>query len=126
MEKTIIDLWQSALRTYNIALGGQACGKLLDLLENIFGYPETWACKDFEAALQPYSLLDPEHKPEAEEAAVSDQAETSGEGVPEAIGNAGHHRSLKQQASASFEVPAGNGKAFRKPSGVPVQEATAF
>ena len=54
MEKTIIDLRQSTLLTYNIALGGQACGKLLDLLENIFGYPETWATKDFEAA---YGLI---------------------------------------------------------------------
>ena len=63
MEKTIIELRQSALQTYNIALGGQACGKLLDLLENIFGYPEIWASKDFEAALWPYSLLDPEHEP---------------------------------------------------------------
>ena len=120
MEKTIIDLQQSALRTYNIALGGQACGKLLDLLENIFGYPETWASKDFEAALQPYSLLDPEHEPEVEKAANSDQAGTSGEGVPEVSGNTGYHHSLKRQASASFQTPAGKGKAFRKPSSVPI------
>ena len=51
---------------YNIALRGQACGKLLDLLENIFGYPETKASKDFEATLQPHSLLDPDEEPEAE------------------------------------------------------------
>ena len=51
---------------YNIALRGQACGKLLDLLENIFGYPETKASKDFKASLQPHSLLDPEEDPEAE------------------------------------------------------------
>ena len=126
MEKTIIDLRQSALRTYNIALGGQACGKLLDLLENIFGYPETWASKDFEAALWPYSLLDPEHEPEVEKAADSNQAGTSREGVPEVSGNRGYHCSLKRQASASFETPTGKGKAFRKPSSVPIQEATAF
>ena len=95
MEKTIIELWQSALRTYNIALGGQACGKLLDLLENIFGYPETRASKDFEAALQPYSLLDPEHEPEVEKAADSDQAGTSEIGAPEVSGNGGRHHSLK-------------------------------
>ena len=126
MEKTIIDLRQSALRTYNIALGGQAYGKLLDLLENIFGYSETQASKDFEAALQPYSLLDLEHEPEVEKAANSDQAGTSGEGVPEVSGNTGYHRSLKRQASASFKTPAGKGKAFKKPSRVPIQEATAF
>ena len=126
MEKTIIELRQSTLRTYNIALGGQACGKLLDLLENIFGYPETQASKDFEAALWPYSLLDPEHEPEVEKATDSDQAGTSGVGAPEVSGNTGHHRSLKRQASASFKVPTGKGKAFRKPSSVPIQEATAF
>ena len=126
MEKTIIVLRQSALRTCNIALGGQACGKLLDLLENIFGYPETWASKDFEAALWPYSLLDPEHKPKVEKTANSDQAGTSGVGAPEVSSNAGRHHSLKRQASASFEVPTGRGKAFRKPSNVPIQEATAF
>ena len=66
MQRTIIDLRQLALRVYNITLGGQACGKLLDLLENIFGYPEMKASKDFEAALQPSSLLDPEVEPEAD------------------------------------------------------------
>ena len=126
MEKTIIDLRQSALWTYNIALGGQACGKLLDLLENIFGYPETRASKDFEATLWPYSLLDPEHEPEVEEAANPNQAGTSGEGIPKAGSNTICHRSLKRQASTSFETPPGKGKAFRKPASVPIQEATAF
>ena len=98
----------------------------MDLLENIFGYPETRASKDFEAALWPYSLLDPEHEPKVEKAVDSDQAGTSGEGVPEVSGNTGYHRSLKQQASASFEMPTGKGKAFRKPSGIPIQETTAF
>ena len=98
----------------------------MDLLENIFGYPETQASKDFEAALWPYSLLDPEHEHEVEKTADSDQAGTSGVGAPEVSGNAGCHCSLKRQASASFEAPAGRGKAFRKPSNVPIQEATAF
>ena len=56
------------MQVYNIAPGGQACGKLLDLLENIFGYPETKASRDFEASLQPHSLLDPEEEPEVEAA----------------------------------------------------------
>ena len=98
----------------------------MDLLENIFGYPETWASKDFEATLWSYSLLDPKHEPEVEKAADSDQAGTSGVGAPEVSGNTGHHRSLKQQASASFETPAGKGKTFKKPSSVPIQEASAF
>ena len=55
-----------------------------------------------------------------------DQAGTSGGGVPEVSGNTGYDCSLKQQASASFETPAWKGKAFRKPSSVPIQEATAF
>ena len=78
MERTIIDLHQSALRVYNIALGGQACGKLLDLLENIFGYPETKASRDFEAALQLPSLLDSEEEPEAEMTAVTSNVGPSG------------------------------------------------
>ena len=109
MEKTIIDLRQSAVQTYNIALGGQACGKLLDLLENIFGYPETRASKDFEAALQPYSLLDPEHEPEVEKAADSDQAGTSGEGVQEVSGNTGYHHSPKRQGISIIRDACGEG-----------------
>ena len=70
--------------------------------------------------------MDPEHEPEVEEAADPNQAGTSGEGVPKAGSNTIHHRSLKRQASTSFETPPGKGKAFRKPASVPIQEATAF
>ena len=41
MEKTVLDIRQSALQTYNIALGGQACGRMLQILEDVFGYNET-------------------------------------------------------------------------------------
>ena len=41
MEKIVLDIRQSALQTYNIALGGQACGRMLKILEDIFGYEES-------------------------------------------------------------------------------------
>ena len=36
----MLDIRQSALQTYNIALGGQACGRMLQILEDVFGYNE--------------------------------------------------------------------------------------
>ena len=41
MEKVVLDIRQSALRTYNVAFGGQACGKMLKLLEDVFSYEES-------------------------------------------------------------------------------------
>ena len=111
---------------YNIALGGQDCGKLLDLLENIFGYPETKASKDFEASLQPHSLLDPEEEPEAEAIRVTNKpgppGSTGAEGTTESLA----HRSLKCPASGSFDTPSGKGKAFRRLSSTPIEEAVAL
>ena len=126
MERTIIDLHQSALQVYNIALGGQACGKLLDLLENIFGYPKTKASRDFEASLQPHSLLDPEEEPEAEAAIrATDKPGPSGSiGAEMTTESRGHHAS-KYPASGSFDTP-GKGKAFRRLSSIPIEEAVAF
>ena len=40
IEKIVLDIRQSALRMYNIALGGQACGRMLKILKDIFGYYE--------------------------------------------------------------------------------------
>ena len=40
MEKIMLNIRQSALQTYNIALGGQACGRMLKILKDIFGYEE--------------------------------------------------------------------------------------
>ena len=126
MERSIIDLHQSALRVYNIALGGQTCQKLLDLLENIFGYPETKASRDFEAALQPPSLLDSEEEPKAEMTVVTSDVEPSGSQATDVEPEQAKHHALKCKASGSFELPAGKGKAFRKSTGVPLRDATAF
>ena len=41
LEKTVIDLKIDALRMWNIALAGTACGNLLTLIENAYGYPES-------------------------------------------------------------------------------------
>ena len=45
MEISALKLKQSALRSYNIALAGTACGKLLHSLEELFGVPESEASK---------------------------------------------------------------------------------
>ena len=36
----MLDIRQSALRTYNIALGGQACGRMQKILKDIFSCEE--------------------------------------------------------------------------------------
>ena len=43
LEKSVINLKMDALRLWNIALAGTACGNLLSLIENSYGYPETRA-----------------------------------------------------------------------------------
>ena len=112
---------------YNIALGGQACGKLLDLLENIFGYPETKASKDFEVALQPSSLLDPEVEPETDALMATSDAGPSSSKTEEGVGSETvRHHSQKCKASGSFEMPVGKGKALRKPTGTLIEDAVAF
>ena len=126
MERTIIELRQSALWVYNMALGGQACGKLLDLLENIFGYPKTRASKDFEASLQPHSLLDMEEEPEAEAIMVTGDPRPSGSKGAEGTIEPAKHHSLKCQASGSFDTPSGKCKAFRRLSSTLIEDAVAF
>ena len=112
---------------YNIALGGQACGKLLDLLENIFGYPKTKASKDFEASLQPHSLLDPEEEPEAEAIrATGDAGPGSSETQEDLSSKTVKHHSLKCPASEPLKRSAGKGKTFKKPTGTPIEDAVAF
>ena len=109
-----------------MALGGQACGKLLDLLENIFGYPETRASKDFEASLQPHSLLDTEEEPEAEAMMATSDPGPSGSKGAEGTIEPTKHCSLKCQASGSFDTPSGKIKAFRRPSSTLIEDAVAF
>ena len=41
LEKTVINLKMDALRMWNVALAGMACGNLLTLIENAYGYPES-------------------------------------------------------------------------------------
>ena len=41
LEKTVIDLKMDALRMWNIALAGMACGNLLTLIKNAYGYLES-------------------------------------------------------------------------------------
>ena len=41
LEKMVIDLKIDALRMWNVALAGTACGNLLSLTENAYGYPES-------------------------------------------------------------------------------------
>ena len=115
MERTIIDLHQPTLQVYNIGLGGQACGKLLDLLQDIFGYSETKASKDFEASLQPHSLLDPEEESEAEAIRVTgDAGPGCSETQEDPSSKTVKQNSLKRPASEPLEQSAGKGKAFKK------------
>ena len=41
LEKTVINLKIDALRMWNVALAGMACGNLLTLIEDAYGYPES-------------------------------------------------------------------------------------
>ena len=41
LEKTVINLKMDALRMWNVVLAGTACGDLLTLIENAYGYPES-------------------------------------------------------------------------------------
>ena len=41
LEKTVINLKIDALRMWNVALAGMACGNLLTLIESAYGYPKS-------------------------------------------------------------------------------------
>ena len=53
LEKTVIDLKMNALRMWNIVLAGTACGNLLTLIENAYGYPES------KQSIEPGQYLEP-------------------------------------------------------------------
>ena len=57
---------------------------------------------------------------------VTSDVEPSGSQATDVEPEQAKHHALKCQASGSFELPAGKGKAFRKSTGVPLQDATAF
>ena len=43
LERSVINLKMDALQLWNIALASTACGNLLNLIENAYGYPESKA-----------------------------------------------------------------------------------
>ena len=43
LEKSVINLKMDALQLWNIALASTACGNLLNLIENAYGYPKSKA-----------------------------------------------------------------------------------
>ena len=91
-----------------------------------FWLPPKRASKDFEASLQPHSLLDMEEEPEAEAImATSDPGPSGSKGAERTI-EPTKHRSLKHQASGSFDTPSGKGKAFRRLSSTLIEDAVAF
>ena len=57
---------------------------------------------------------------------VTGDVEPSGSQATDVEPEQAKHHALKCQASGSFELPAGKGKAFRKSTGVPLRDATAF
>ena len=72
------------------------------------------ASKDFEAALQPSSLLDPEVESEADALMATSDAGPSSSKTKEDIGSKlVKHHSLKCQASESFKMPAGKEKPLK-------------
>ena len=132
MEKTVLDIRQSALRTYNIALGGQAYGRMLQILEDIFGYNEPPESVRHGETPTP----DPsDSDPKTEEGPVSgippplapkpsaSSSKTAGE---QAIIQ--HCPTLKHRGSPFHEIPAGKGKAkaAKKDISLPLSEAVAF
>ena len=46
LERSVISLKMDALRLWNIALDGTACGNLLSMIENTYGYPKTRQSKE--------------------------------------------------------------------------------
>ena len=86
MEIEIINLKKEALQMYNIALGGAACGKLLRILEDVFGYDESveskQASREAESVGRDFS---------------KDNVEPSTSGEPEGV--------LKRAATPSADEP---------------------
>ena len=78
MEISALKLKQSALRSYNIALAGTACGKLLHSLKELFGVPESEASKRAGARIVSTEYRAPEvETPEEAAATVVEKLTTS-------------------------------------------------
>ena len=85
------------------------------------------ASKDFEAVLQPLSLLDPEVEPEADALmATGDAGPGSSETEENLSSKTVKHHSLKCPASEPLKQSTGKGKAFKKPTGTLIEDAVAF
>ena len=87
MEKTVINLKIDALQLWNIALAGTACGNLLSLIEDAYGYPESKESILRGEYLETVEREFPENAPDAKPAAglVSKEAtdaEASGGRAP--------------------------------------------
>ena len=68
LEKTVIDLKIDALRMWNVALAGVACGNLLSLIENAYGYPESRQSIEHGQYLETVEWEFTENEPDAEPA----------------------------------------------------------
>ena len=71
--------------------------------------------------------MDPEEEPEAEDIRVTgDAGPGSSEIQEDPSSKTVKHHSLKHPASEPLEQSAGKGKAFKKPTGTPIEDAVAF
>ena len=68
LEKMVIDLKMDALRMWNIVLAGTACGNLLTLIENSYGYPESKQSIEHGQYLETVEWEFVENEPDAEPA----------------------------------------------------------
>ena len=88
MEHLVINLKMDALRLWNIALAGMACGNLLTTIENAYGYPKSRESKEQGLYFKTIEREFTENAPEAEPAAglvakeVAEEQERSSSSVP--------------------------------------------
>ena len=66
LEKTVINFKIDALRMWNVALAGMACGNLLTLIENAYGYPESRQSIECGQYLETVECKFAENEPDAE------------------------------------------------------------
>ena len=88
MECSVINLKMDALRLWNIALAGMACGNLLTTIENAYGYPKLRESKEQGLYFKTIECEFTENAPEAEPATglvakeVAEEQERSSSLVP--------------------------------------------
>ena len=84
LEHEVINLKQQGLRLWNIAIGSHACGRMLQMLEDIFGFLESAESKLFDQNLVPESETPEELPPEVETGESPSSTETTGDMGPPA------------------------------------------